>query len=136
MIPKTQHSLVLRTDFSDEFAWESICKAIREPVGDFRAYVDVLSDSEYDGLTVEQLTALVPKGSTYTFMFIVDGVTFPPPVAQFLLWICTTSLGIYSVLFRLRCGLLRITYSTTNMDFSEFANVVDQNGIFREFPRN
>jgi hypothetical protein len=29
-LPKSENSLVLRTDFSDDSAWESICAAIRE----------------------------------------------------------------------------------------------------------
>lgn len=52
-IPETENSLVLRADFSDDAARESLCRAIQEPVGEFRAYVDFLSDPQYDGLTPE-----------------------------------------------------------------------------------
>jgi len=54
-IPKTKDALVLRTDFSDQAAWETIRGIIREPVGDFRAYVEFLDDSEYRDITKDQL---------------------------------------------------------------------------------
>src|SRR5262245_28439479 len=97
-IPKTEHPLVLRTDFSDNSAWESICAAIQ--AGEFPADVECLSDSKYDGLTAEQLTALCPKfrdfgareydgltveqvGSLlngyFFFMFIVDQIALTHP---------------------------------------------------------
>ena len=30
-LPKTKHSLVLRTDFSDKAAWDAVCVAIQAP---------------------------------------------------------------------------------------------------------
>jgi hypothetical protein len=68
-IPQTENALVLRTDFSDSSAWQSVCAAIKEPVGEFRAYVDCISDAAYDGLTVEQLVALGGNDSR-SFMFV------------------------------------------------------------------
>jgi len=38
-LPITTDALVLRADFSDPAAWDSIVAAIREPVGDFSAHV-------------------------------------------------------------------------------------------------
>ena len=55
-LPKTKQSLVLRTDFSDNAAWASLCAAIQEPNEDgFKAFVDCVSDPVYEGLTVDQL---------------------------------------------------------------------------------
>ena len=52
-IPKTENALVLRTDFSNQAAWDLICKMIRKPVGLFRfgANVDFLDNEEYLGIT-------------------------------------------------------------------------------------
>jgi hypothetical protein len=72
-IPKTEDSLVVRTDFTDDHAWESICAAIRGPVGEFRAYVDFVSNREYEGIGTEQLCSLISQGS-HTFIFIVDRI--------------------------------------------------------------
>jgi|GEM_PF-5783848 len=67
-LPKTQNALVLRTDFSDERAWESIRAAILRPVGivQFRAYVDFVSDPAYTGISVDQLVAAIPESAHLT----------------------------------------------------------------------
>ena len=62
-LPETKNALVLRTDFSDAAAWEAICAAIREPVGEFRAYVHFVSDPAYAGLT----TCLMCAGLSMMF---------------------------------------------------------------------
>lgn len=77
--PREDHSLVLRTDYSDDAAWDAVCREIREPVGEFRAYVDCLSDREYDGMTAEQLTALLAPDVENTFLVVVDGETLSHP---------------------------------------------------------
>ena len=49
-LPRSEHGLVLRTDFSDEAAWQSLCRAMEtpDPVHGFRAYVDFVDDPAYD----------------------------------------------------------------------------------------
>jgi hypothetical protein len=71
-IPETEDALVLRTDFSDQVARETICTTIREPVGDFRAYVEFLDDVEYRDVTKDQLLGLVPKDYNHSFIIVVD----------------------------------------------------------------
>ena len=71
---ETTNALVVRTDFSDETAWVWLCAAIRELVGDFKAYVDCISDPTYEGMTPAQFLASIPRGSNHTFLFIVDRV--------------------------------------------------------------
>jgi hypothetical protein len=78
-IPNTENSLVLRTDFSDEAAWASLSAAIRKPGGIFRAYVDFVSDSEYEGLTAKQLPSLIPERWNHSFIFIVDRIALQNP---------------------------------------------------------
>src|ERR1035437_6385195 len=78
-IPATENSLALRTDFSDESAWRLLCAAIQEPVDDFRAYVDFVSDREFDGLTVDQLPSLISEDSHHSFVFIIDSIAISRP---------------------------------------------------------
>src|SRR5260370_36768944 len=61
-IPQTENSLELRTDFSHNSSWESICAAIQKPLAEFRAYEDSLSAPADDGLPSEQLPTLMPPG--------------------------------------------------------------------------
>jgi hypothetical protein len=158
-IPKTEHPLVLRTDFSDNSAWESICAAIQ--MGEFPADVECLSDSEYDGLTIEHVTDLCPKfpdfgapeydgltvehvGSLlngypgypgcFCFIFIVDQIALTHPDHPILVLNLQDEPGrTFRVIPSEMCsiaGNLRIG----NLDFCDFADNVDKHGIFRGFP--
>ena len=132
-IPKTENfSLVLRTDFSDNSAWESICAAIQEPVGEFRAYVDCLSDPEYDGLTAEQLATLIPRGSP-TFAFIVDRVALTHPEHPILVVDLFHEPGRTFRVIPSKMQSVQNNLEISNMDFDEFAEDADKDGIFRGF---
>src|SRR5262245_18387309 len=82
-LPSIENSLLLRTDFSDDAAWASLCEAVQQPHEDgFKAYVACINDPAYDGLTVEQLMALAPKGDQcgqHSFAFVADRMTFANP---------------------------------------------------------
>src|SRR5690242_6396914 len=71
---------VIRTDFSDDLAWEAVCAALRVPDDQFglAANVECISDPRYDGLTLEQLTALAPRGPLW-FMFVADQIALASP---------------------------------------------------------
>jgi hypothetical protein len=134
MIPDTENALGVRTDFSDEAAWESVCAAIQAPVGDFRAYVDFVSDLDYDGLTPDGLLPLIPKHPYRSFAFIIDRVALAHPEHPILAVDLRAEPGrtfrvIPSVVHSVENNL-----SITNMDFFEFADAVDADGIFRGFP--
>ena len=120
-------------DFADDSAWEPICAAIREPVGKFRAYVDFLSDSEYDGLSAERLTTLVPKGSGQTFIVDRIALSFRHPILVVDLYDDPgrTFRVIPSEMWSIEHNL-----SIANIEFHEFADNVDRDGIFRGFPES
>jgi hypothetical protein len=67
-IPQTENALVLRTDFSNQAAWEEICAAIREPVGIFHflANIEFLDDAEYTDITKDQLLKLITNDYNLT----------------------------------------------------------------------
>ena len=82
-LPKTTHPLVIRTDFENQQAWETICKLIRSPVPEgsdtFYAYVDFLEDSGFRNLSQEDLLARVPTDYGHSFLFVVDGTAITHP---------------------------------------------------------
>jgi hypothetical protein len=133
-IPKTMNSLVLRTDFSDDSAWESICAAIQRPVGEFRAYVEFLSDTEYDGLPAERLIDLVTKGFDQNFMFIVDKIALSHPDHPILVVDLYHEPGRTFRVIPPEMWGVENNLSIANMDFFEFADAVDEDGVFRGFP--
>jgi hypothetical protein len=133
-IPDTDNALVLRTDFSDVAAWEAICAAIRKPVGAFQAYVEFVSDPTYDGLTTAQALALIPNASNRAFLFIVDRRALLPPDYPILVLDLYTEPGRTFRVVPAEMWGVENNLSIANMDFAEFADAVDDDGIFRGFP--
>jgi hypothetical protein len=135
-LPKTEHSLVLRTDFSDNTAWDAVCTVVREPNEDgFKAYVDCISDRAYAGLTVEQLITLAPKGGDHVFAFIVDHVTLANAERPVLVIDLYTEPGRSFRVIPREMWSVENNLSLANMDFCEFADSVDPDGVFRGFPK-
>ena len=129
-IPRTEHALVLRTDFSDDASWKSICKAITAPVGEFRACVDFLSDPEYEGIDTDQLVSLIPKGSGHTFVFVVDQTTISHPEHPVLCVDLYDELGRAFRVLPPQIQVVENNLSIANLSFYEFADFVDDDGIF------
>ncbi|MGQ0602911.1 MAG: DUF6924 domain-containing protein [Anaerolineales bacterium] len=133
-IPETRNALVLRTDFSDDAAWEAICAAIRAPVGEFQAYVDFLNDPEYEGITLEQLLALAPQSPYRSFIFIADRTTFSLPEHPILVVDLYTEPGRTFRVIPSEMWSVENNLSIANMDFEEFADALSPDGVFRGFP--
>ena len=135
-IPTSDSSLALRTDFSDESAWSAICAAIQEPSGDFgfTANVDFVSDREYDGLTAEQLRLVLPEGSHHSFVFIIDHVALSQPDHPILVVDLLDEPGRTFRVIPSEMWAVENNLSIANMDFEEFSDAVDSDGIFRGLP--
>lgn len=133
-IPSTDNPLMLRTDFSNQSAWETICAIIREPVGPgFRAAVEYDDDGAYAGITREQLLHLVPQNYPHAFIIVVDQTATALPDYPLLI------IDLYDVpgkAFRAipsQIQGIENNLSLANMDFEEFATAVDEDGVLRGF---
>ncbi|MGH7514960.1 MAG: DUF6924 domain-containing protein [Gemmatimonadales bacterium] len=132
-IPETTNAAVLRTDFSDEAAWAAICGQIRAPSGDFMATVDCLSDPEFEGLTPSEVPELVRPGSRHTFLFLVDRHTIADPEHGVLVVDLYAEPGRSFRVIPSEMWGVENNLSIANMDFGEFADSVDVDGVFRGF---
>jgi hypothetical protein len=133
VLPESGNALVIRTDFSDEAAWDRLCGAIRTPSPDFGflANVDFVSDRQYDGATADALVAEAPDSQQ--LLFVADRVALTHPEQPLL------AVYYFDKPFR----SLRVipselwgvenNISLANMDFDEFAENVGPDGIFRGF---
>ena len=133
-IPDTEDALVLRTDFSNSTAWVAICAAIRQPDGEFQAYVEFLSDPEYDSASVEQVLSVIPKDYSHDFLFIVDQVALTHPEQAVLVLDLDFERGRTFRAIPSAMSVIENNLSIANMDFEEFANSADSDGVFRGFP--
>ena len=134
-LPETENALVLRTDFADDAAWESVCKAIQTPVGDFQAYVECLSDPAFKGLSTQQVVAAA-AGTNRMFLFVVDQASLAAP--EYLI-LCVDLADEPGRTFRViptEMWSVENNLSLANMDFKDFASAVDKDGVFRGFAGN
>ena len=130
-IPQTNDSLVLRTHFSNEAVWKGLCEAIVAPMGEFRAYVEFVSDAEYEAAPIDALLKLVPPNRS--FMFVVDRLAIESPEHPVLV---VDLIGEPGRSFRVvpqEMWSVENNLSLANMDFEEFADAVDDDGVFRGF---
>jgi hypothetical protein len=131
---ETNKALILRTDFSDLAGWEAVQSAVNHPVSIFKAFVEFLSDPEFEGMTILQLLRLVPADSDRTFIFIVDRTTLSDPEHPILVLDLRDQPGRTFRVIPAEMWAVENNLSIANMDFAEFANAVDADGVFRGFP--
>jgi hypothetical protein len=139
-IPKTSDPLVIRTDFENQQAWKTICKLIREPVqvpGDtFYAHVEFLEDAGFRGLGEKDLLSRVPSDYNHSFLFVVDRTTISHPDLTILVIDLYEDRGRTFRAIPTAVQNIENNLSIANMDFFEFAEEVDKDGIFRGFPKH
>jgi len=128
-------SLLLRTDFSDDAAWASLCEAVQLPSEEgFVANVQCVSDSAYSGLTVERLLALKPKESDHSFIFIADVDCFTNAEHPILVVDLNWEPGRTFRVIPSEMWGVENNLSLSNMEFHEFADNAGTDGVFRGFP--
>ena len=136
-LPESQDSLMLRTDFADDAAWVSFRVALEVPSAEgFQAFVSCVSDPSFDGLTIDELVRLAAVEDGRSFVFIVDQLTLSDPEMPILVVDLNEEPGrnfrvIPSELWNVENNL-----SISNCDFSDFADCVDEDGVFRGYPEN
>lgn len=131
-LQETESTLVIRTDFSDDAAWEAVCVALREPDEELGLVANVVcvSDPRYTGLTVEQLTALAPHGPL-RFMFVADRAALAHPEHPLLVVDLDDEPGRAFRAIPSTVGSIEANLSIANIDFVEYAEGVDPDGIHR-----
>ena|SRR5690348_12991094 len=133
-LPASSQALVVRTDFSDDATWRAVCATIREPVDDFVAYVDFVDDRAFDGVSVEQLLEL-GRATQGSFIIAADAQTMRGAERSLLVLDLRAEPGRTFRAVPAAVQSIENNLSIANMDFHEFADSVDADGVFRDFPR-
>lgn len=141
-LPESEHALLLRNDYTDDAAWESVAAAACAPSDELRAYtgydvradVELIDNKEYEGVSPEQLVSLNSKGF-HTFIFVVDRIAQTHPDHPILVVDLYTEPGRTFRVIPAQVCAVENNLSLANMDYSEFADNVDRDGIFRGFKR-
>jgi hypothetical protein len=135
-LPDYDCSLLIRTDFSDDAAWQQLCEAIKAPqtAHRFQALVECISDGECAGLAPEAVASVLPAGSQRPFVFVADARTISQPDHPVLV---VDLLGEPGRSFRVipsQAWSVENNLRLANMDFADFASAVDSDRAFRGFP--
>lgn len=130
-LPTSENALLIRTDFSDQPAWDSLIGAAREPDDIFMFNLEVVDDRANDGRTVEQLMAALPEDYPQSFLVVADSVAIAQPDHPLLVVDLGEERGrpfraVAAVISQVDSNL-----STANLGFEEFAGLVDAGGVFR-----
>ena len=125
----------MRTDFTSDEAWDHLREeALRENEDGFRAYAEPVSDRAFEHATWAAVRAAVPAHKEgASVLFIVDATTLTSPDHPILVvdlldkglapfW-CVPS-ELWSVDNNLNLA---------NLDWADFADEVDGDGVFRGF---
>ena len=131
-LPKSEQALVVRTDSSNAATWNGVVSAIKQPVDGFFAYVDFVDDAAFDGLTVEQFVAL-RDGLSKSYVIVADAVTMGAPELSLLVVDLFEEPGRSFRAVPSAIQSIENNLSIANMDFWEFADNVDADGVFRDF---
>jgi hypothetical protein len=128
-------SLLIRTDFSDDSAWQALCDLVQQPQTDegFQAFFSCIDDVVLAGMSLEDLALHAANDLHCSAIFIADAVAMNSPEHAVLCVDCSDRQGasfrvipseIWGPENNLRLG---------NMDFIEFAKAAEINGVFRGF---
>jgi len=149
-----QNPWVIRTGFSNAGKWEHIRELISAPQKDgdkeFFAYVKFVNDEKHRDQDPKQLVLSLPDTYKHMFCFIVDQECiknaehpilvvgfYPSDNESFDRLPRETPLSDIATFRALPSQIQGIenNLSIANMDYEEFADSVDMNGVFRGFPR-
>lgn len=133
-LPNTTKSLVVRTDFSSDATWDQVCMLISLSGIDygFSADVEYINQKEYENLQIEQF---YPRNENFNswYIFVVDSLTMNHDDHPIL---CINLNQEENNTFRLvpkEMWTVDNNLAISNMDFWEFQDEADSEGIFRGF---
>jgi len=133
-LPETPNTLLLRTHFGDDAAWDALCAAIQTPVGEFCAYVTLFDDRSYADVSIDDIVVLASDGHR-TFVFVGDRVAQLDPERPLLVVDLGEEPGRAFRVVPSEAWSVENNLSIGNMGFDEFADAVDADGVFRGIDR-
>jgi hypothetical protein len=135
-LPSSSSSLLVRTDFTSDDAWEQVREeTLRENADGFRAYVEPVSDPAFDRASWRAVKAAVPAHvERAAVLFVADATTMGSADHPILVVDLMTGAGVPPF----RCVPSELwgvdnNLNLANMDWADFSDAVDDDGVFRGF---
>ena len=132
-IPASDATPLIRTDFSDDQAWRDVARAaVAESEDGFKAHLSLCDDRAFEAAKPEELAQSPADVARHACLFVADAMTMTHDEHPLL----CVDLRSPRRSFRVVPGALwgvENNLAIANMDFEEFADAVDADGIFRDF---
>jgi hypothetical protein len=132
----SENVLLICTDFQDKEAWDNLVRTVKQPTRPygFVAYVDFVYDTNFANASIEDIVAQFHNFDNHTFVFVADKETFTHPENPVLVidFIDMAHIRSMRAIPEALQGIEN-NLSIANMDFTEFADNADSDGIFRNF---
>ena len=130
MIPKTTNVPIVRTDFTNEASWTTLCQALEQKSKDgFIAYLDLINDIQYQGINPQMIDEILPPDFPHLIIVLADNQTFS---SSELCILCIEHDGDSRRSFRVipsEMWAVENNLSICNCDFDDFLGSED--GVFR-----
>ncbi len=125
---------VIRTDFTDEAVWKKIQRDVSATyMYGFSANVRFIDERQYDGLNGQDLLKTIPGLDEYGCIFVADSTAMSSAEHHLLVLDPFNPDGkTFRVILSEAWGVEN-NLSIANMDYSEFADSADSDGVFRGF---
>jgi hypothetical protein len=133
-ISTSEQAVMIRTDYSDPAAWETIIAAAQAAEDPFMFNMQVVDDRDYDGASVQDLMTALGKDYPHSFFVIADKRSVTDPDHPLLVVDLLEERGREFRTVPSQVASIDNNLSIANMGFGEFAGVVDETGIFRGIP--
>ena len=146
ILPKRNCSLLVRTDFTSDDAWQQVANtSTRENEDGFRAYAEPVSDPAFDAASWETVKAAVPANSHgASVLFIADSISLSSPDHPILVvdlsdtFLSAAEFPEIAGRAPFRCIPSELwsvdnNLNIANMDWEDFAGSAGEDGVFRGF---
>lgn len=125
---------VIRTDFTDEAAWKKIQKEVAAVnVMGFSAHFRFINDRQYSKLTGQELLQRIPGLNEFGCVFVADEVAISTIEHPLLVLDPSNPTGKTFRVIPSEAWGVENNLSLANMDYYEFFDSADGDGVFRGF---
>jgi len=133
-IPESENPLIIRTDFSDDAAWQEILSALQQPEDSwFMFNMEVIEVPQLAGATAETLVAAVPEQYPHPMLVLADSVAMTEPDHPLLVVDLEQKRGTVLRAIPSQIAPIENNLTVGNMGFHEYADSTGEDGIFRGY---
>lgn len=130
----TNATPVIRTDFTDEAIWGKIQRDVTAKYKMlFSANVRFIDDRQYNELSGQELLQRMPGLNEYGCIFVADKIAMSSAEHHLLVLDPSNPNGKTFRVIPSEAWGVENNLSIANMDYTEFANSTDSDGVFRGF---